>query len=316
MTKWIFEELQKHAFGDKKIVKFIQDFKSKINFNYKPDGESLLERYINNLQYSINYSSNDMADILSHEKIDFSIHKNLLEKLFWNEKYLDIVNIFIQNGINFDSIDGIDFREEAYSQYAKETIVKLLEKLSPNKLSKYSYSIIKEDNIDLISYILTIDNLGKALDLNYSYPNQSTMLELMIEKIKPENIILYIDKYKPDLSRQTKVISYCMSQKPADLKLIQKLLSCGAPITTLSFETVLDIYASPEILSVFVNYFDAWNKEDLTKWLHKNINTISSSISNVVNFIKLNKSKINFDYKDKDSNCISLGIYIVFTRFK
>ena len=87
-------------------MKIIQ---SKIDLNYKEgNGSTLLELF---LEYYVTSqeTANLFTELLSQQKFDFSIHKKLPGIVINNSYLSDLSDMIINNGINLDMAEIIDF---------------------------------------------------------------------------------------------------------------------------------------------------------------------------------------------------------------
>ena len=101
MTKWLYSELKRYRRNsdftrmDMRIA-FIREFKSKIDFNYKSAASdaTLLELCIGTIVNSTE-SAKKMADILSKDSINLSIHKNILSLALSKEENIWILQMWL-----------------------------------------------------------------------------------------------------------------------------------------------------------------------------------------------------------------------------
>ena len=249
-------------------------------------------------------------EILPQETIDLSIHKHLLRQVFMNEKYVNLANTIIQRGINFDAIDDeiiFDYFNKINS--GTDTIIKLLEKFSPNKLTQILYFQFSITNdVSGLLPILLMDKFSKIVDISYSGPstnNGKTLFELMNKTASSELILEYIDKYKPDLSMHKQLL-HIICEYSSNTRLIQAAILHGAPFTNLSFHDLSKLFEIPELKQLLIQSIEAWSKVKITSWVFDELENYRFKGKYSIEFLKLFKSSIDFNYQRGNHTILEL----------
>ena len=171
-------------------------------------------------------------------------------------------------------------------------------------------------NMNLLNFEkmeLLINKFNLKIDINYSGMSStgSKIIDGMLLYFSTEDIIKYLEKYKPDMSSQNHAISDVCLKSDINLKLIKKLLELGAPVPNdISLKVIMSLANRPEIMSALGTPVESWDKDKITKWLYEQLENYYSSDSNKFEFLKAFKAKLDFNYKPANKKMSLLELCI------
>ena len=100
------------------------------------------------------------------------------------------------------------------------------------------------------------------------------MFERILMFFSADDINKFIDKYKPDLSKQNYAIDTVIKRFSDDAILIKKLVSHGAPLPNMTLRNLVLVYDKPDIMTVLEYKIDTWDNDTITKSLYNDHNNL------------------------------------------
>ena len=310
LTIWLYKNLRYASYNKNNLI-FLNDYKSKINFDYKDnsDHNSLLELYVSRFIRDES-EGNNIAEILSHYRIDLSIHNRLLKYVVSMSDTGYLLDVIIQNGFNFDAIENIDLNSIADSHRNMDSIMLLCQKLSLAKLSELIYSnTLYSDNRyfqEIFKKYMPVLNMNYCSDDNI---DGYTLLE-RLSRHAPKIALDYIKDYQPDMSLHNQIIQAAIRDTQPNIELLKYLITSGINFEKQLIDLLISASRHPDLKSILIPRLQSWGKNKLSKLLCDQLQ-ISGHIytGQALDIINDLKSCLDFNYRGENRNTLLENIF-------
>lgn len=320
LTSWLYNGIDagiSHEHG-LILIDILANLKAKINLDYSINGgRTLLERYLMHIRPDDQTTCNLMINILANKKLDFSIHKILLAV-----KNPGLFDQIIKNSMNLAKAKKNKLSLFSNTEEGRKSISGYLDKLQknfPDSTIPNVTSYIDIDDVYLNIHALNFDSLDFLVEkfnlkLNMDFlQSGKTIFDIMIRSFKKEDILKFLHKYQPDLSKQNhRIFDRLFSEKLPDNSIVKELISLGAPMppSAIKLEFFNMKTSDPDRYNFAMNAVSKWDVVVLTKWLYKVLNSSTFDTSLVLDIFKKFKSTIDFNYHSPRGNPSLLSLFL------